>query len=339
MNNKENKNSNESNNNYQKNNYYNNYKTNYTNKYYNNNYYNNYYYNNYNGYYNYNNYYPRRKYRKKGDLVELPEPDNIQENNSEQQINKIDEKEKIINNSNNENEEKEIKINEKKEIKERKPRKMIEVEPKYGLDNKNEIKTLKKDKKKIEVEPKETENIIKNKTEIEIEPEEILIDNKKNEKTQTDFVKVQAENILIEKQPKTNSSYKIDNKQISINSNNKQINSNNNNNNIPLNQNQRMNYPYQMYYNNMKSPMTMMQIDPKNPNQPIYYMMIPYNPSDINNFDKDKNNNFNNMNYLYYQKYMMQNFQNMKNDNQEYPYINNTFGYNMNHMNMMENKK
>ena len=69
---------------------------------------------------------------------------------------------------------------------------MIEVEPKYGLDNKNEIKTLKKDKKKIEVEPKETENIIKNKTEIEIEPEEILIDNKKNEKTQTDFVKVQA---------------------------------------------------------------------------------------------------------------------------------------------------
>ena len=232
-----------------------------------------------------------------------------------------------------------MKIIKKKENKERKPRKKIEIEPKYESDNKNEIQTLKKiDKKKTEIEEKETEDIIDNKKEIEIEPNEILIDNTKNEKIQTDFVKVQAENILIEKQPKTNSSYKIDNKQISIDSNNQKRNlNNNNNNNIPLNQ--RMNYPYQMYYNNMKTPMTMMQIDPKNPNQPIYYMMIPYNPTDMNNIDKDKNNNFNNMNYLLYQQYMMQNFQNMKNDNQEYPYIYNNFGYNMNHMNMMENKK
>jgi hypothetical protein len=100
-------------------------------------------------------------------------------------------------------------------------------------------------------------------------------------------------------------------------------------------QNLRMNYPYQNYYNNIK-PMTMMQLDPKNPNQPIYYMMVPYIP-EFNNIDKDKmNNNFNNMNYPYYPSYMMQNLQNMNND-QEYPFAQTPFGFPM--MNMMDNKK
>ena len=99
-----------------------------------------------------------------------------------------------------------------------------------------------------------------------------------------------------------------------------------------------MNYPYQMYYNNFK-PMTMMQIDPKNPNQPIYYMMVPYIPEN-NTIDKDKVNNFNNMNYSYYPPYMMQNFQNMNNDAQEYPYAQNPYSFPMmNPMNMMDNKK
>ena len=94
-----------------------------------------------------------------------------------------------------------------------------------------------------------------------------------------------------------------------------------------------------MYYNNFK-PMTMMQIDPKNPNQPIYYMMVPYIP-ESNTIDKDKVNNFNNMNYSYY-PYMMQNFQNMNNDAQEYPYAQNPYSFpmmNPMNMGMMDNKK
>jgi hypothetical protein len=104
-------------------------------------------------------------------------------------------------------------------------------------------------------------------------------------------------------------------------------------------QNQRMNYPYQMYYNNFK-PMTMMQIDPKNPNQPIYYMMVPYIPEN-NTIDKDKVNNFNNMNYSYYPPYM-QNFQNINNEAQEYPYAQNPYSFpmmNPMNMGMMDNKK